>query len=100
MTVQDALPQDIYTDEAGKLWRVVGVCYEPTVVMEEVEPSGHSSDPPRVKEQTMAVALAWDNGQQQGRFIRVRRSGGVHGGMWKGFTRIWRPQFPIAKEAP
>lgn len=73
MSVHDAQPSDLYVDAAGKLWRVVGVCGEPTVIVEEVE-----SKTPETP---------------------VRQSGGVSGYMWHGFKRIHRPD-PKAEPAP
>jgi len=70
MSVHDAEPNDVYADADGKLWRVVGVCGEPTVIVQEIETQ--TPDSP------------------------VRRSGGVSGLMWQGFKRIHRP--PVAKE--
>lgn len=67
MTVHDASPQDIYIDAAGKLWRVVSICHEPTVTVEEIE---KTTDNPYAN--------------------RVRKSGGVSGLMWDGFKRIYK----------
>jgi len=68
MSVHDAQPNDVYVDDSGKLWRVVGVCGEPTVIVQEVEPDAPESP--------------------------VKRSGGVSGLMWNGFKRIHRPEKP------
>lgn len=65
MSVHDAQPGDIYADRDGKLWRVISICGEPTVCVQEIE-----SITPETP---------------------VRRSGGVSGYMWGGFTRIFRP---------
>lgn len=65
MSVHDAQPGDIYADAQGKLWRVISVCAEPTVTVEEVEKLGQEN---------------------------VRRGGGVSGYMWYGFKRIFRPE--------
>lgn len=72
MSVHDAKPGDVYADRYNKLWRVKYTCPEPTVSMEEIEPSrggglissvmGHQ--PPETK------------------------TGGVSGLMWEGFRRI------------
>lgn len=72
MSVHDAKPGDLYADDSGKLWRVVGICGEPTVIVQEVETSYPESP--------------------------VRKSGGVSGFMWHGFKRILRPDPP--KENP
>jgi len=66
MSVHDAELGDLYTDESGKLWRVVGLCREPTVHVQEVE--SLTPDSP------------------------VKQSGGVSGLMWQGFKRIHRPE--------
>lgn len=65
MSVHDAKLDDLYVDDAGKLWRVVALCGEPTVHVQEVETMMPDSP--------------------------VRRSGGVSGLMWRGFKRIHRP---------
>jgi hypothetical protein len=67
MSVHEAEPGDLYVDHDGKLWRVVSVCGEPTVTVEEVENPSPRHPP-------------------------VRRSGGVSGGMWMGWKRIHRPE--------
>lgn len=71
MSVHDAELGDLYVDESGKLWRVVALCGEPTVHVQEVE--SLTPDSP------------------------VKRSGGVSGFMWSGYKRIHRPP-PPAKE--
>lgn len=68
MSVHDAQPNDIYTDASGKLWRVIGVCGEPTVIVQEIEPANPDS--------------------------LIQKSGGVSGFMWHGFKRIHRPDPP------
>jgi hypothetical protein len=72
MSVHDAEPSDIYVDDSGKLWRVVGVCGEPTVIVEEIEPASPESP--------------------------VRRHGGVSGVMWRGWKRIHRQTTPDPKK--
>ena len=37
--VAHAQPRDVYADDQGKLWRVIAVCGEPTVTMQEIEPA-------------------------------------------------------------
>lgn len=68
MSVHDAEPMDVYADATGKLWRVVGVCGEPTVIVQEIESSTPETP--------------------------VRQSGGVSGCMWQGFKRVFRPEKP------
>jgi streptogramin lyase len=65
MSIHDAEPSDVYVDEQGKLWRVIGKFSEPAVTVEEVEPTRNCSP--------------------------HRRTGGVSGCMWQGFVRIYRP---------
>jgi hypothetical protein len=65
MSVHEAEPGDVYVDENGKLWRVIGVCGEPTVIVREIEPDAPESPP-------------------------VTRSGGVSGYMWHGWKRVHR----------
>ncbi len=72
MSVHDAEPGDIYVDKDGKLWRVVGVCKDPTVTVEEVEGSIG----------------------RHGRIQKDHQNGGVGGLMWAGFRRIFRPDRP------
>ena len=64
MDIRDAKPGDVYAEKDGKLWRVVGVVGEPSVIVEEIESLSPESP--------------------------VRMHGGVSGLMWQGFTRIWR----------
>lgn len=72
MSVHDAEPGDVYVDAAGKLWRVVSICGEPTVTVQEVETLTPTNE--------------------------VRKSGGVSGYMWHGFRRIHRPDPPKPKQ--
>jgi hypothetical protein len=65
MSVHDAELHDVYADESGKLWRIVGICGEPTVMAQEIESLSPESP--------------------------VTKRGGVSGFMWKGFHRIHRP---------
>ena len=69
MSVHDAEPNDVYVDEDGKLWRVLGTCGEPTVIVQEVEPLAPDSP--------------------------VKLSGGVSGLMWRGWKRIHRQPKPV-----
>lgn len=87
MSVHDSQPGDIYVDEMGKLWRVIGVWTEPTVEVEEVEPSGFVPGPDAIDITT--------GRQAEGTFLRGRQFGGVNGLMWGGFKRIHRQ--PAAK---
>lgn len=64
MSVHEAQPMDVYVDAQGKLWRVVGIFGEPSVIVEEVE--SKSPETP------------------------VRMTGGVSGCMWRGFKRVVR----------
>ena len=66
MSIRDAQPYDIYVDANGKLWRCIGTCSEPTVIMEEIEAD---------------INVA-----------RARKTGGVSGRMWKGWERIFRKE--------
>ena len=91
-SVSDAEPLDVYVDKQGKLWRVVGVCKEPTVIMEEVE--GTLFDPnaryPLTAAQGCVVLPNLASGAAS--ITRARKSGGVGGYMWDGFKRIFRPE--------
>lgn len=88
MSISEAEPGDIYVDANSKLWRVISICRDPTVTVEEVEPSSHSTDT------TMFPGLAGVAvgciGQTRGNYIRVRQTGIVCSIMWSGFTRIFR----------
>jgi len=64
--IVDVEPGDVYADDNGKLWRVVGVFHEPSVSMEEIE---HTVP---------------DN--------PLRVTGGMSGLMWHRFRRIFRPE--------
>lgn len=68
MSVHDADLGDIYADENGKLWRVIAICGEPTVHMQEVETLSPESP--------------------------VRKLSGISGVIWNGFKRIYRPEPP------
>lgn len=58
--VSDAKAGDIYADQEGVLWRVKSTCWEPSVVMEQIE--GH----------------------------RFEKGGGISALQWKDFKRIFR----------
>lgn len=68
LSLHDAEPGDIYVDSSDQLWRVVGICHQPTVIMERVEPLPGKP------------TCCAPN----------RMSGGVTGFMWNGFKRIYR----------
>jgi hypothetical protein len=94
--MDDAKVGDIYVDDNGVLWRVVGVVAEPSVTLAAVEPRG-----------VIAGGALGGIGQQglvqpQGLAAasllpRENKSAGVSAVMWQGFTRIWRR--PEHKEA-
>ena len=63
--IRDAKPHDVYADAKGNLWRVIGVCGEPTVILQEIEPDADIEP--------------------------IQLSGGISGQMWQGFRRILRP---------
>jgi len=67
--MRDAEPGDIYVDDDGKLWRVVGVICEPSVTVEAVEHEFIIGGAPQFP----------------------RRSGGITGHMWHDYQRIYRP---------
>lgn len=73
-------------DEAGKLWRVIGYCSEPTVTMEEVEPQAPIN--PALMQSGQMISGT------PGRIPlhRDRKSGGISGLMWNGFKRIYKAQ--------
>ncbi len=54
--------QDLFIDDDGRLWRVVAICGEPTVTVQEVEPE--VPDNP------------------------VQMRGGVSGMMWNGLKKL------------
>lgn len=87
MSIADAETGDIYVDKLGKLWRVVGVCREPTVTVEEVE--GHLPTSPNLMQGAAAQAFI-ATAPAAPQIIRARQSGGIGGLMWDGFKRIWR----------
>lgn len=84
--VYDAEPGDIYAEPSGKLWRIVGVCREPTVIAEEVE--GHIPSAPGWGSAVGMVAGPIPTSPPT--IIKNRISGGIGGFMWEGFARIWR----------
>lgn len=88
MSVHDAEPGDIYIDKQEKLWRVVGICREPTVTVEEVV--GQAPRPPSEYMNQAAQANVGVYAPRPIELIRTRQSGGVGGFMWEGFKRIWR----------
>lgn len=89
MSVHDAEPGDIYADETGKLWRIVGVCHEPTVIAEEVE--GTIDDPNAPQPNYFGAAIAGLSLLPRRASIRkARQSGGIGGLMWAGWSRILR----------
>lgn len=94
MSVHDAEPNDIYADEQGKLWRIIGVCHQPTVIAEEVEGTLNDPNAPRHDFAVHPGGLS-SIGQTlmpRASIIKARKSGGVGGLMWKGWKRIWRKE--------
>jgi hypothetical protein len=92
MSVHDAEPGDIYTDERGKLWRIVAVCHQPTVEAEEVEGTLYDPNVPQAPN-AAAAAVGINLGQfgvSSARINKQRKSGGTNGLMWNGWKRIWR----------
>lgn len=86
MSVSESNPGDLYMDENGKLWRVIGVLREPSITMEEVEPEPQPNP-------------AYQMGGQTGTYqpqptlplpYRNKKEGGVSGYMWNGFKRIYK----------
>jgi hypothetical protein len=69
--MNDAELMDVYADSSGKLWRVVGICGEPTIIVQEIESLSPESP--------------------------VQRHGGISGAMWFGFKRVFRPEKPTNK---
>ena len=91
MSVKDAEPGDIYADEQGKLWRIIGVCHEPTVIAEEVEGSLHDPHAPAAPNAAAGIGIGWVGGLMPRASIqKARKSGGMGGYMWNGWKRIWR----------
>lgn len=84
-TVHDAEPGDIYVDSAGKLWRCMATCHEPTVTFEEVEGRVFAHN-----HHLAGVGQAYVGPAPPPPIIRDRRSGGVTGLMWDGWKRIFR----------
>lgn len=100
MSVHDAEPGDIYADEQGKLWRIVGVCHEPTVIAEEVEGTLHDPHAPAAPNAAQAIGVGWAQGLMPRASIqKARRSGGMGGLMWNGWQRIWHNDWR-AKQPP
>ncbi len=62
MSVHSADLNDLYADADGKLWRVIALCGEPTVTVQEIESATPESP--------------------------VRQMGGVSGAMWLGFKKL------------
>lgn len=54
----DALPLDIFVDANGKLWRVVARIDQPSIEMEEIEPSMPGNG--RVRKRGATTARTWD----------------------------------------
>lgn len=92
MSVHDAELDDIYVDGAGKLWRVVAICHEPTVTVEEVE----GNLPTRSEYGGAAQAMIGMMPPSWPSIIKSRMSGGTSGFMWDGFKRIWRKPENVA----
>lgn len=98
MSVHDAQPGDIYTDEQGKLWRIIGVCHQPTVTAEEVEGTLHDPNAPRF-DGAQAIGVAAIQGligQHRAEIRKARQSGGTDGLMWNGWKRIWHREVETA----
>lgn len=100
--IADAQPGDIYADPSGKLWRILDVVTEPTVVAEEVE--GVLDDPsvPKMPLYTAAQGIA--NQAMIGGFgLRASIRKRIHRAptsshLWFEWERIFRRAVP--KDAP
>jgi hypothetical protein len=91
MSIHDAELNDIYIDKQEKLWRVIAICREPTVTVEEVVGQAPQPAPAYMNAAAQAnVAYA----PRPIELIRTRQTGGVSGAMWEGFKRIWRKEAP------
>ncbi len=80
--IHKAKPGDLFMDKYNKLWRVISVCAEPSICMEEVEPDPQSRGPG-----VMPSMGLFGN-------YRTRKDGGISGLMWEGFKRIFSPDAP------
>lgn len=90
MDITDAEFGDIYVDPQGKLWRVVGICREPTVTLESVE---GRTEPPIVYSALAQGQIAQSSYPPPAPpIIKDRKHGGISGLMWEGFKRIWRQE--------
>ncbi len=65
--ISDAQPQDVYVAPDKTIWGVVGRCESPWIILDELDVVGKRSEPHRME-------------------------GGIGGGMWQGFKRIYRPE--------
>lgn len=90
MSVHDAEPGDIYTDESGKLWRIIAVCRDPTVDAEEVEGTLYDPNAPPAIHWQGQVSSVQSVVLPRASINKRRVSGGVGGLMWNGWQRIWR----------
>jgi hypothetical protein len=68
MSVHEAEPGDVYVDGQGELWKIVGICREPTVIADR-----------------LTTAFEREGGAGIG---QQRQSGGVSGLMWNGFRKL------------
>lgn len=90
--IADAQPGDIYADPSGKLWRILDVVAEPTIVAEEVE---GVLDDPNAPKLPMVGAQAMIGGFPARASIRKhihRAPTSSH--VWFGWDRIFRRAQP------
>lgn len=89
MSVDDAIPGDIYTDKEGTLWRCMSRCTDPTVSFEAVEGYTVASG-----NQGMAGLMGAQNALSSYSpappIYRDKKGGAVRGLMFEGWNRIFR----------
>jgi hypothetical protein len=94
--VDDAETDDIYADVDGKLWRIISVVRQPTVIAEEVEGTLYDPYAPyaplayRPGHVGPSQALNQATQVLPARIDKNRRSGPIGTPTWHGWRRIFR----------
>lgn len=93
MSISESNLGDLYMDENGKLWRVIGLLSEPSITMEKVEPEAQPN--PAYGNPGGQGGMGGTIGTYQPQpFLplpyRQKKGGGVYGAMWNGFKRIYK----------
>lgn len=88
MTVDDAIPGDIYVDEKGVLWRCMATCNDPTATFEAVE--GYTLGRANYNQLAGAQQTGLGGLEPPPTIHKDKKTGAVRSLMFQGWKRIFR----------